>query len=88
MTDFDTAGTALLLHRLAEASSGLVSLDPGISDAQMDAWPVPVPEEIRVLLRSVGGVRFTVTRSAVNGHTSHDRRAGGTVLAATPWDGE
>ncbi|WP_406193747.1 hypothetical protein OH807_03505 [Kitasatospora sp. NBC_01560] len=73
MTAFDTAGTVLLLRRLAAASSGLVSLAPGIDDAAMDSWPVPVPEEIRVLFRAVGGVRFTVSRSAVNGHASYDQ---------------
>ncbi|MFF0412974.1 SMI1/KNR4 family protein [Kitasatospora sp. NPDC004745] len=66
------SATAARLHRLAEASGGLVALDPGIDDARMDAWPVPVPEEVRALLRSVGGVRVTVSRSAVNGHESHE----------------
>ncbi|MFJ9775032.1 hypothetical protein ACIRVF_27925 [Kitasatospora sp. NPDC101157] len=64
--------TATRLHRLTEASGGLVALDPGIDDARMDGWPVPVPEEVRVLLRSIGGVRVTVSRSAVNGHESHE----------------
>ncbi|MEW1914265.1 SMI1/KNR4 family protein [Kitasatospora sp. NPDC085895] len=64
--------TAARLHRLADASGGLVALDPGIDDARMDAWPVPVPQEVRALLRSVGGVRITTNRSAVNGHESHD----------------
>ncbi|MFJ8433986.1 hypothetical protein ACIQ9P_22060 [Kitasatospora sp. NPDC094019] len=66
----DTARTAALLHEVARASSGLVVLDPGLSDAVLDGWPVPVPEEIRVLLRSVAGVRITVSRSPVNGHES------------------
>ncbi|KOG39601.1 hypothetical protein [Streptomyces decoyicus] len=58
------------LRQLPDVSGGLVELEPGIDDARMDSWPVPVPEEIRVLFRSVGGIRITVCRSVVNGHTS------------------
>ncbi|MFJ1707075.1 hypothetical protein [Kitasatospora sp. NPDC088346] len=67
---FDSARTAATLREVARASAGLVVLDPGLPDAVMDGWPVPVPEEIRVLLRSVAGVRITVSRSALNGHES------------------
>ncbi|MGV9264946.1 hypothetical protein ACWDRR_09815 [Kitasatospora sp. NPDC003701] len=72
MADFDTAEAVLLLRRLAEDSSGLITLDPGIDDDVLDGWPVPVPEAIRVLLRAVAGVRITVARSEVNGHTSYE----------------
>lgn len=68
----DTAALAARLHRLAAASHGLVVLDPGLDDAAMDGWPVPVPEGIRVLLRSVGGVRVTVSRSVTDGRESHE----------------
>ncbi|MFJ3792718.1 SMI1/KNR4 family protein [Kitasatospora sp. NPDC090091] len=68
-----TAAEAVaVLRRVAAASGGLVTLDPGIEDARLDAWPVVVPEEIRVLLRSVGGVRMIVSRSPVNGFESID----------------
>ncbi|MEU6238304.1 hypothetical protein [Kitasatospora sp. NPDC047058] len=72
MTDFDAVGTVRLLQRLAEESSGLITLDAGIDDARMDGWPVPVPEDVRVLLRAVGGVRVMVSRSVQNGHTSYE----------------
>ncbi|MFD9595355.1 hypothetical protein ACFWA9_21760 [Kitasatospora sp. NPDC059973] len=66
----DAVRTAGRLRRVAESSEGLVVLDPGISNEEMDGWPAPVPEEIRALLRVVGGVRITVSRSAVNHHLS------------------
>ncbi|MFD0279616.1 hypothetical protein ACFVHB_37790 [Kitasatospora sp. NPDC127111] len=72
MTDFDADGTVRLLRELAEESSGLITLDPGIDDGRMDGWPVPVPEDVRVLLRAVGGVRVMVSRSVQNGHTSYE----------------
>ncbi|MGW4895111.1 hypothetical protein ACWEQL_22990 [Kitasatospora sp. NPDC004240] len=62
-----------LLRVVAARSGGLVRLDPGIGDIRMDTWPVPVPEEIRALLREIGGVRIVTSRSVVNGHESIDR---------------
>lgn len=63
------AGTAIatepliaLLRETADGSGGLVQLRPGLSDARMDAWAAPVPEEIRVLLRAVGGIRIAFGR--------------------------
>ncbi|MEV0374389.1 hypothetical protein AB0I10_32120 [Streptomyces sp. NPDC050636] len=58
MTDIDTV--VAWLRQLPDVSGGLVELEPGIDDARMDSWPVPVPEEIRVLFRSVGGIRVTM----------------------------
>ncbi|MFC9228956.1 hypothetical protein ACFTZI_08325 [Streptomyces decoyicus] len=68
MTDIDAV--VARLRQLPDVSGGLVELEPGIDDARMDSWPVPVPAEIRVLFRSIGGIRITVRRSVVNGHTS------------------
>ncbi|MFD6989039.1 hypothetical protein [Streptomyces sp. NPDC059943] len=51
-----------LLRETADGSGGLVQLRPGLSDARMDAWAAPVPEEIRVLLRAVGGIRIAFGR--------------------------
>ncbi|MEJ8654283.1 hypothetical protein WKI65_41130 [Streptomyces sp. MS1.AVA.3] len=68
MTDIDAV--VARLRQLPDVSGGLVELEPGIDDARMDSWPVPVPAEIRVLFRCVGGIRITVRRSVVNRHTS------------------
>ncbi|MER5729807.1 hypothetical protein ABT084_15950 [Streptomyces sp. NPDC002138] len=46
------------LRSLAAELPELVRLDEGCSDAAMDAWEVPVPEEIRTVLRAIGGVRM------------------------------
>ncbi|MGW8455594.1 hypothetical protein ACWGLO_29305 [Streptomyces niveus] len=56
-----------LLRETAEESDGLVELRPGLSDARMDTWAAPVPEEIRVLLRAVGGIRIAFGRSRTDG---------------------
>lgn len=46
------------LRALASAHPELVALDEGCTDAEMDAWPVPVPDDIRTVLRDIGGVRM------------------------------
>ncbi len=46
----------------ASALEGSVALLPGLTDEEMDSWKAPVPKEIRVLLRSTGGLR--IQRSA------------------------
>lgn len=46
------------LHALAAELPDLVSLQRGCTDAQMDTWPVRVPEDVRVVLRELGGVRM------------------------------
>jgi hypothetical protein len=40
----------------AELGSDAVTVHPGCSDAEMDTWPVPVPEDIRTVLREIGGL--------------------------------
>ncbi|MFF3014300.1 hypothetical protein [Streptomyces sp. NPDC057939] len=44
------------LGELAARMPEFVRLAPGTTDSAMDAWGVPVPEEIRTVLRAVGGV--------------------------------
>ncbi|MFC8076603.1 hypothetical protein ACFUN8_13815 [Streptomyces sp. NPDC057307] len=61
-----TAPLVALLREIADGSGGLVQLRPGLSDARMDAWAAPVPEEIRVLLREVGGIRIAYSRRKDN----------------------
>lgn len=56
-----------LLREIADGSDGLVQLRPGLSDARMEAWAAPVPEEIRVLLRAVGGLRIAFGRRKDDG---------------------
>ncbi|RST14038.1 hypothetical protein E2C00_23875 [Streptomyces sp. WAC05374] len=46
------------LRALAGAHPHHVTLDPGCDDAVMDTWPVPVPEDVRTVLREIGGVRM------------------------------
>lgn len=46
------------LHRLAAELPDQAEVFPGFSDEAMDAWPVPVPEDVRVLLRQVGGLEL------------------------------
>ncbi|MET9698534.1 hypothetical protein ABZY31_16625 [Streptomyces sp. NPDC006529] len=46
------------LRSLAVEFPEVVRLDEGCTDAAMDAWEVPVPEEIRTVLRAIGGVRM------------------------------
>lgn len=46
------------LRALAAEMPGLISLQPGCDDAQMDTWPVPVPADVRDVLREIGGVRM------------------------------
>lgn len=43
------------LRSAADASDGGIVLLPGISDNAMDAWEVPVPEDIRAIARETGG---------------------------------
>ncbi|MGG7569443.1 hypothetical protein [Streptomyces sirii] len=68
----DVSAVVAAVRQLPEISGGLVALEAGIEDARMDSWPVPVPEEIRTVFRSVGGIRITVSRSVVNGATSSE----------------
>lgn len=44
------------LRALAAAFPDRVVLGPGCADAAMDAWPVPVPEDVRTVLREIGAV--------------------------------
>jgi hypothetical protein len=44
------------LRALAERRPGDVTLLDGFDDAELDGWPVRVPEAVRVVLRAVGGV--------------------------------
>lgn len=62
-----TRSLIALLRETADQSDGLVELRPGLSDARMDTWAAPVPEEIRELLRAVGGIRIAFGRSKADG---------------------
>ncbi|MFF4318985.1 hypothetical protein [Streptomyces sp. NPDC001568] len=44
------------LRELAARRPEFVRLTPGANDSAMDAWDIAVPEEIRTVLRAVGGV--------------------------------
>ncbi|QIS19261.1 SMI1/KNR4 family protein [Nocardia terpenica] len=55
----DVAQVIAELRETAAAAGDLLRLDPGITDEAMDAWPVPVPETVRALLRAIGGIRIT-----------------------------
>ncbi|MEV7182074.1 hypothetical protein [Kitasatospora sp. NPDC093679] len=44
------------LRALAAEHPASVVLEPGCTDAEMDGWPVPVPPEVRTVLRAIGGV--------------------------------
>ncbi|WP_405532750.1 hypothetical protein OG592_35760 [Streptomyces avidinii] len=44
------------LRALAAEFPGLVVLEAGCADSVMDGWAVPVPEEVRAVLREIGGV--------------------------------
>ncbi|MGW0186770.1 hypothetical protein ACWDV7_13565 [Streptomyces sp. NPDC003362] len=46
------------LRALAAAHPDLVALDEGHTDAALDTWPVPVPDDIRTVLREIGGIRM------------------------------
>ncbi|MGC2998806.1 hypothetical protein ACPF8X_10650 [Streptomyces sp. G35A] len=46
------------LRALAAAHPDLVTLDEGCTDADMDAWPTPVPDDVRTVLREIGGVHM------------------------------
>ncbi|WP_067707433.1 hypothetical protein [Nocardia yamanashiensis] len=46
------------LRAVAEQSSGAVQLGPGVSESIIDSWPVPVPDEIRLLASEIGEIRF------------------------------
>ncbi|CAM5661922.1 hypothetical protein SAVIM338S_06796 [Streptomyces avidinii] len=47
------------LRELAARQPGFVVLAEGATDAVLDTWPVPVPEDVRVVLREIGGVTVT-----------------------------
>ncbi|MFD9307204.1 hypothetical protein ACFWCB_31810 [Streptomyces sp. NPDC060048] len=47
------------LRELASRYPDFVVLDAGCEESSLDAWPVPVPEDIRVVLREIGGVTVT-----------------------------
>lgn len=44
------------LRELADGCPAFVVLDPGCADSVMDGWTVPVPEDVRTVLRAIGGV--------------------------------
>ncbi|MCP9956708.1 hypothetical protein [Streptomyces sudanensis] len=44
------------LRALAARFPDRVALEPGCADSAMDTWPVPVPEDVRAVLREVGAV--------------------------------
>ncbi|WP_405364759.1 hypothetical protein [Kitasatospora sp. NBC_00039] len=46
------------LRALAAELPGLVELDEGCGEAELDAWPVPLPGDVRAVLRELGGVRI------------------------------
>jgi hypothetical protein len=46
------------LRALAAAHPDLVTLDEGHTDAALDTWPVPVPDDVRTVLREIGGIRM------------------------------
>lgn len=47
------------LRELAAGFPDFVVLAAGRTDAELDAWPVPVPEDVRAVLREIGGVTVT-----------------------------
>lgn len=47
------------LRELADRHPEFVVLDAGCTESALDAWPVTVPEDIRVLLREIGGITVT-----------------------------
>ncbi|MEV8554659.1 hypothetical protein AB0L04_33215 [Streptomyces glaucescens] len=54
----DAAATAVSgLRSLARRFPRLVTLADGTADAELDRWPVPVPPDVRTVLRAVGEVR-------------------------------
>ncbi|OKK17402.1 hypothetical protein AMK16_21415 [Streptomyces sp. CB00455] len=58
----DDAGTGAAaaavraLKQLARQRPDEVELFEGFTEAELDGWPVPVPEGVRVVLREIGGV--------------------------------
>jgi hypothetical protein len=46
----------VLREAAAKAPEGAVRLLPGLADEAVDSWNVPVPEDIRAILRQVGGL--------------------------------
>ncbi|MFD3546693.1 hypothetical protein ACFWUW_13975 [Streptomyces sp. NPDC058655] len=53
----DAAGRAVAeLRELNARFPDFVGLEPGCADADMDGWPVPVPEDVRDVLREIGAV--------------------------------
>jgi hypothetical protein len=58
----DSIGLAEVITVLREAAAtapeGTVRLLLGLTDEAMDSWNVPVPEDIRTILREVGGLRI------------------------------
>ena len=54
----DAAASAVSrLHALARRFPKLVTLAEGTADAELDRWPVPVPPDVRTVLRAIGEVR-------------------------------
>ncbi|WP_354644011.1 SMI1/KNR4 family protein [Kitasatospora camelliae] len=81
-----------LLRRVAARSEGLVELEPGLSEERMDAWPVPVPPELRALFRETAGMRIAVSPVAANGYVAiehisfdHPYNSGGYHGADVSW---
>lgn len=46
------------LRAVAEQSSGVARLGPGVPESVIDGWRVPVPAEIRLLASEIGEIRF------------------------------
>ncbi|MGW7139260.1 hypothetical protein [Streptomyces xanthophaeus] len=50
------SATVRHLKELAQERPGEVELLEGFTEAEMDGWTVAVPEEVRIVLREIGGV--------------------------------
>ncbi len=48
----------VLVDRLVAEIPELVQIFPGLRDEEMDSWPVPVPEDVRLLLRRMSGLEL------------------------------
>ncbi|MET3986893.1 hypothetical protein [Streptomyces sp. PvR034] len=61
-TRADGPAALAALRALAAERPDEVELLPGFRDSDFDAWPVRVPEAVRVVLREVGGLEVDYTR--------------------------
>lgn len=60
----DAAKVVGALRELARERPGEIELLDGFTDAELDAWPVDVPDELRTVLRAIGGVETEEERFA------------------------